>query len=246
MFAQAPSLWRLSSNVFSAGYLLIAAVDIAVLIWAARLCLRYRTNGLIFASFPLLLVWFDNLVIGVGSTLGEGELLSNMNAVRFIAHFVSLPMGFIAIGAMAREAGFGWAQPKWVMGAFCLATSFFIAYDLISFSSASLYPACFADTLRYTTQVSEHTACTPAAKIGAGSLISPAPAIILTVTVIVFGVYLWVRIGWQWLALLATGSMAFFAVPMGPTGGIVANLGEPLFIGAIVATAAHVARRSTG
>lgn len=230
--------------MFSIAYLLIALVDIAVLIWAARLCLRYRTNGLIFASFPLLLVWFDNVVIGLGSMLGEGSLLMGMNAVRFVAHFISLPMSFIAIGAMAREAEFQWAQPKWVMGLFCALTTFFILYDLWQFSSATLYPACFADTLRYTTNITEFTACSPAADIGAGKLIAPTPAIMLTVAVIVFGICLWITIGWRWLAIFAIGSMAFFAVPLGPTGGILANVGEPIFVGAIVATAAHIARRT--
>lgn len=228
--------------MFSIGYLLIAVVDIAVLVWAARLCLCYRTNGLIFASFPLLLVWFDNVTIGLGSTLGEGALLAGMNTVRFVAHYISLPMSFIALGAMARKAGFAWAKPKWVMGLFCVVATYFIVHDLWQFSAATLYPACFADTLRYTTNITEFTACTPAADIGAGKLISPAPAIILTVTVIVFGVYLWIKIGWKWLAILATGSMLFFAVPPGQTGGIVANVGEPLFIASIVATAAHIAK----
>jgi hypothetical protein len=224
--------------------LLIAFVDVAVLVWAARLCLRYRTNGVIFASFPLLLVWFDNVVIGLGSTLGQGNLLQGMNALRFVAHFISLPMGFIAVGAMAREAGFAWARPKWVMALFCLAATGFIVHDLWQFSHATLYPACFADTLRYTTQITEATACTPAEDIGAGQLISPAPAIILTVTVIVFGVYLWLQAGWKWLTVLAIASLPFFAVPMEATGGIVANVGEPIFIGAIVATAAHIAQGS--
>jgi uncharacterized membrane protein (UPF0136 family) len=229
-------------RLFSLGYLLIAIVDVAVLAWAARLCLRYRTSGVIFASFPLLLVWFDNLVIGLGSALGEGHLLQGMNAVRFVAHFISLPMGFVAVGAMAREAGFAWAQPKWVMAVFCLATTGFIAYDLWQFFHATLYPACFADTLRYTTQISAATACSTSADIGAGKLISPAPAIILTVTVIAFGIYLWVKTGWKWLLVMSGASMLFFAIPMEATGGIVANIGEPVFIGAIVATAAHIAQ----
>ncbi|MBT8441039.1 MAG: hypothetical protein KJO76_01540 [Gammaproteobacteria bacterium] len=231
--------------MFSIAYLAIAVVDVLVLIWALRLCARYWTNGVIFASFPLFLVWSDNVTIGLGSTIGEGPLLEGMNAFRFIAHFISLPMSFIAIGAMAREAGFAWARSRWVMGGFCLATTYFIVHDLWQFSKTKMYPACFADTLRYTTNITEFTACSPDADIGAGELISPAPAIILTVTVIVFGIYLWRAIGWKWLALLSVASMAFFAVPPGPTGGIVANVGEPIFIAAIVATAAHISESAT-
>ena len=121
---------------------------------------------------------------------------------------------WIALGAMSREAGFTWARPKWVIGSFCLLASYFILHDLWQFSRAALYPACFADTLRYTTRITEATACSPEAEIGAGSLISPAPAIILTVAVVGFGCYLWAKIGWKWLAILSIASMAFFAVPM--------------------------------
>ena len=134
--------------MLSAAYLIIALVDLGVLFWAAGHCLRYRSNGLLFATLPLLLLWYDNAVIAIGSTLGEGALLMNLNTVRFLAHYISLPMTFIAIGAMAREAGFRLAQKKTVMGAFCLLAVYFIGHDLWLFSQSSLYPSCFADTLR--------------------------------------------------------------------------------------------------
>ncbi len=229
--------------MYSLGYILIAIVDFAVLAWAARLCLRYRTNGLIFASIPLTLLWFDNFVIGIGSTLGEGELLQGLNTVRFLAHYIGLPMTFIALGAMAREAGFGWAQKKLVMTAFCGLATGFIVHDLWLFSQSTFYPSCFADTLRYTTSISAYTACGPMAEIGAGQSIPPIPAITLTVMMILFGAWLWYRIGWKWLTLGSIGAMAFFAVPYAQTGGILGNVGEPIITGVIIATAAHIARR---
>ncbi|MEO8443629.1 MAG: hypothetical protein ABI567_01350 [Gammaproteobacteria bacterium] len=229
--------------MFSLAYIVIAVVDFAVLVWAARLCLRYRTNGLIFASLPLTLLWFDNFVIGIGSTLGEGELLKGLNTVRFLAHYIGLPMTFIALGAMAREAGFGWAQQKLVMGAFCALATGFILHDLWLFSQATFYPSCFADTLRYTTSISATTACGPTAEIGAGRPIPPIPAITLTNMMILFGIYLWYRIGWKWLTLGSIGAMAFFAVPYAQTGGILGNVGEPIISIVIISTAAHIARR---
>ena len=230
--------------MLSMGYLVVAVVDIVVLIWAARLCLRYRTNGLIFASLPLILLWYDNFTVGLGSTLGEGDLLIAMNNVRFVAHYVSLPMVFISIGAMAREAGFGWARPKWVMAGFCLLATYFILHDMSLFVQATLYPSCFADVLRYTTHIAEYTACGPDAEVGIGTRIMPFPAITLTLMMIAFGIYLWVKIGWKWLTLGAGGSMFFFAVPFPLTGGFLGNVGEPIISAAIVATAAHIARRA--
>jgi len=232
--------------VLSVAYLAIAVVDFAVLVWAARLCLRYRTNGLIFASIPLTLLWYDNFVIGIGSTLGEGDLLVQLNYVRFVAHYVGLPMTFIALGAMAREAGFAWARNRLVMGAFCALATGFIAHDLWLLSQSTFYPSCFADTLRYTTHIASYTACGADADIGAGRSIPPVPAITLTNMLILFGIYLWIRIGWKWLALGAVGALVFFAVPYAQTGGILGNVGEPIISIVIIATAAHIARTRRG
>jgi hypothetical protein len=143
---------------------------------------------------------------------------------------------------MAKQAGFKWAQPKPVMAAFCLLATYFIAHDLWLFYGATFYPSCFADTLRYTTHISEFTACGPNADIGAGIRIAPIPAITLSNMLIIFGIYLWWKIGYKWLFLGALGATAFFAVPYGSTGGIVGNVGEPVICAVVLATAAHITR----
>ena len=229
--------------MFSAGYLAIAVVDFAVLLWALKLWKEAPSTALYLATIPLFLLWFDNLTIGLGGILGEGPLLLGMNTVRFVAHYICLPMTFIAIGSMARQAGFKWAQPKLVMGAFCALATYFIVHDLWLFSQATFYPSCFADTLRYTTHISEYTACGTDSEIGAGFRIAPIPAITLSNMMILFGAYLWWKIGYKWLfigSFLATG---FFAVPFGSTGGIVGNVGEPIISIVIVMTAVHITRR---
>jgi hypothetical protein len=63
---------------------------------------------------------------------------------------------------------------------------------------------------------------------------------------ILFGIYLWIRIGWKWLALGSVGALVFFAVPYAQTGGILGNVGEPIISIVIVATAAHIARTRRG
>ena len=229
--------------MYSIGYLLIAIVDIAVLIWALGLCRKYPSNALFLSTVPLLLLWFDNLTIGLGNSLGEGAPLRAMNYVRFLAHYIGLPMTFIAIGAMARQAGFAWARPKAVMGTFCLLATYFIVHDLWLFSGASFYPSCFEDTLRYTTYIAEYTACGPDAAIGSGTRIGPVPAITLSNMLAIFGIVLWVKHGWKWLTIGTLCAMVLFAVPYQMTGGIVGNVGEPIISIAIIATAAHISRK---
>jgi hypothetical protein len=229
--------------MFSVGYLLIAVVDFGVLLWALKLWKEYPSTALYLATVPLFLLWFDNLTIGLGSTLGEGDLLLGLNTVRFLAHYLFLPVTFIAIASMAKQAGFKWAQPKIFTAAFCLLATYFMLHDLWLFYGATFYPSCFADTLRYTTHISEYTACSPDAIVGSGQPIPPIPAITLSNMLMIFGIYLWWKIGYKWLFLGALGATAFFAVPYGVTGGIVGNVGEPIISAVIVAATVHITKQ---
>jgi hypothetical protein len=229
--------------MFSIGYLLIAVIDVALLIWALRMYRLYPSTALWLAIMPLYLMWFDNLTIGLGSTLGEGDLLKGMNTVRFLAHYILLPFTFIAIGSMGRQAGFKWAQPKLVMAAFCVLAVYFMGYDLWLFSNSTFYPSCFADTLRYTTHIADYTVCSPQDVVGTGTKIPPIPAITMSNMFVLFGIYLWWKIGYKWLFLGAVGAMAFFAVPFTSTGGIVGNVGEPVISFVILVTAIHITKK---
>ena len=228
--------------MFSLGYLIIAVIDIAVLVWAIRLYKQYPSTALMLATMPLTLMWFDNLTIGLGSTLGEGSLLLGMNTVRFLAHYILLPLSIIAIGSMARQAGFKWAQPKIVMAAFCVLATYFMVHDLWRFYNATFYHSCFADTLRYTTHIAQYTVCSPDDIVGTGQRIAPVPAITLNNMMLVFGAYLWWKIGYKWLFLGVLASTAFFAVPFASTGGIVGNIGEPIISIVILMTAVHITK----
>ena len=227
---------------FSLGYLLIAVIDFALLLYAIRLYRQYPSTSLWLAATPLLLMWFDNLTIGLGSTLGEGQPLLAMNTVRFLGHYILLPFGIIAIGSMARQAGFAWAQPKWVLGAFCLLAVWFMGHDLWLFSQSTFYPSCFADTLRYTTHISEYTVCSPDDVVGTGQRIPPTPAIVFSNMLILFGIYLWWKIGYKWLFLGAVFATGFFAVPFANTGGIVGNVGEPVISFVVLMACVHITK----
>lgn len=228
--------------MLSIGFLVIAVADFGLLVWALRLNRQYPSTALKLATVPLYLLWFDNVVIGLGSTLGEGDLLKGLNTVRFLAHYICLPFTFIAIGSMAKQAGFRWAQPKFVIGAFCALATYFIGHDLWLFYNSTFYPSCFADTLRYTTHIQEYTACGPDAVIGIGKPIPPIPAITLSNMMILFGAYLWWKVGYRWLFLGSVGALVFFAIPYSQTGGIFSNTGEPIISAVILLAAVHITK----
>jgi len=226
----------------SFAFLVIAIVDFALLLWALKLNRQYPSTALKLATVPLLLLWYDNLMISLGGSIGAGDLLLGLNKIRFFAHYAFLPFTIIAIGSMARQAGFRWARPKPVMGAFCVLATYFIAHDLWLFYNATFYPSCFADTLRYTTHIAEYTACGPDAAVGSGQPIPPIPAITLSNMMILFGAYLWWKVGYKWLFLGSLGALVFFAIPYSRTGGIFSNTGEPIISAVILLAAVHITK----
>jgi len=224
--------------MYSIGYVLIAIVDMALLVWAISICRRFPTLSVILSTVPLTLLWFDNATVALGSTLGDGQPLLAMNYVRFLGHYTLLPAAIIAIGAMAQQAGFKIAQSKLFLAAFCIIAIYFSFHDLYLFSQSNFYASCFADTFRYTTYISQETACGPDAEIGVGFKIMPFPALTLSLMTLILGGFLWWRRSWKWLFLGAVGALPLFAIPYGPTGGIFGNVGEPIITGMTLATAA--------
>ena len=227
--------------MYSFFYLVIALVDFIILVWALRLLSRYPTNGLLYATVPLTFLWVDNFAVGIGRFLGEGDLLLYLTYIRYLAHYIGMPLSIIALGAMAREAGFAWAQPKAVMALFCLVAVFFIVDDMYIFLQLDFYPACVEDTFRYLTQVSEDRACSPDSFVG-GDRVPPFAPITFTVGMIALGLLLWWRDGWKWMALGSICAMPLFAAPSTVAGGILGNVGEPILSFAFVASAAWIAR----
>jgi len=228
--------------MYSAAFLVVAVVDFALLIWALRQYKRYPSAALLLATVPLYLLWYDNVVIGLGSTIGESDLLIGMNTIRFLGHYTLLPFAIVSIGVMANQAGFRWAQPKAVVGLFIALAVYFAVSDLWLFYNSTFYPSCFADVLRYTTYISEITACGPDAEIGVGKQIPPIPALTLSLLKISFGAYLWWKVGYKWLFLGAVGVLGLFAIPYASTGGIFSNIGEPIITLVLLLAAIHITR----
>jgi hypothetical protein len=228
--------------MYSIGYFFIAAIDMALLIWALKVCRNFPTPSVLLATAPLTLLWFDNFTVGIGSFLGEGQPLLAMNYVRFFAHYLLLPATIIAIGSMARQAEFKIAQTKWFLGFFCIIATYFSIHDIYQFTQGftqvTFYPSCFADTLRYTTHIAEYTACSTNSEVGAGFKTPPIPAMTLSLMTLILGIFLWWKKDWKWMFLGAAGSLPLFAIPYSSTGGIFGNVGEPIITGAIVLTAA--------
>jgi hypothetical protein len=235
-------------------FLVFATVHVAIWFWTLA---QWRTLGrpvaLTLILFGNLLLWYDNFRIGIGRFVGEGDLLYGLTVPAFLWHWTLLPLLVIVAGSIARLADFPWARNRAVMGGFCVVAVVLMTVDLPHAISllfgqvgptpfVELRPACLADTLRYSTNVSPAQLCQPTDEVVA---FGPGPfvAIFMNVIMVVLGIVLWVRRGWKWLAL-GPGAM-FIAAGVGgrlPYGLPLANFGEILFTLGVTVTAVHFAR----
>ena len=230
----------------SIGYFAVAMVAMVVLIWSIGLYRTHRDAAFLLIMAPLLLLWFDSALIGLGAAIGEGETLRSLSWIRYVAHALLLPFWIIAAGSIARRAGFRWAKNKWVMATFCLAATVIFAEGLIELFAMELYPACVAGSLRYVTYISEGQACRLGMEgLGLKPSGPPWAAIVPTFLFMIIGIAVWMRLRWPWLLAGSVCMLGFAAVPGSLAGPLFSNMGEPIIAaGALITLKFLLERRA--
>ena len=208
------------------GYMFIAFLAATCLVYVAKAYLKQPNNILLLILCPTSLLWFDSFVIAMGQFVGEGNLLLAATYIRYSAHWLMLPLLFIAAGMILKGADFKFASNKYIMGLFYILALFFIIEDFRHIFIVDFYPACYGDTIRYVTKVPIGQACTPGME-GTGMGVSPAAAILLTLILLVSGIAIWIKHKWPWLAVGCF--IMFLAAQPTAIGPILSNAGEPIF-----------------
>ena len=232
-------------------FLVFAVIHLSIWLWGWKL---WADNGRPVALLVVLiastLLFYDNLRIGMGRFIGEGDLLYAVSVPAFAWHWSLLPLLVIGAGSVARLAGLNWAQGKVVMGAFCVVAVGLSAYDIPKIFSMDLHLACLDDTVRYTTSVKEGQLCSPTDQVVTSGEHAPVVAIVTNLIVLAVGIALWIQRGWAWLAV-GSGLMfvAAGAFGSGTYALPISNLGEIAITLGFIATCTHFARlkqRSAG
>jgi hypothetical protein len=190
-------------------YVTVAAIQAFLAVMMFRLG---RKSGSIYPIFPLIVILgiiYDNLIIGFGSFIGEGELLKNLNVPRFVIHAFFTPMLMIFGFGVARRCGVGFAQSKGWHTAICVFTVLLILLGIYEeLWKMNLAPLAEDGTLRYKTPNSP----------------PPIPAIMTIMVAIIFGVFVWIKTKKPWYFL---GSVGMFCLaPLAPNFVWAGNLGE--------------------
>jgi hypothetical protein len=222
-------------------FLIIAALNVALLVWAVRIARRTPSPAIWLVIITMALLWFDALTIGAGRWIGEGGLLLFMTKVRFGVHEVLTPLLIIAAGSIARLAGLRWARPKWIMGAFCLVAVAFIVMGVPHLFHTDFVTACYADTLRYVKSVSPNEICQPGQPMGVrGS--PPIAAIACVIAMLGVGISLGLQRSWWRLAIGSFVMFVLAGLPPSKVGPVPSSIGEIIIFAAILATIVYFSR----
>lgn len=176
-------------------------------IWGLHLFQQSINMGTILLLVVLTGLIYDNLIISLGSWIGEGELLEFLNRLRFLFHTLFTPLLLVVAVELANYAGVLWFGSPIVH---CI--TWMIAIALIEFEFRKKYltlkleSTTFAGTLRY--------------REAEGSL--PMAAILTIALVAVVGIIIWQTMQCPWVFVGALIMFFGSAVPtrlVGPVLG---------------------------
>ncbi|MGF2036739.1 MAG: hypothetical protein RMZ43_015735 [Nostoc sp. CmiVER01] len=172
-----------------------------------------QSTSLAMIVLPIVLVSisYDNIILSIGSLIGEGELLKTLSMLRFLLHYLVVPL-FIVIGVeLAHRAGANWANTVVRILSWVIALGL-TAIDIITrYTGLQLVPIEFAGILRY------HVANLSG---------PPIITIVVNLFVVLIGIGIWFRLKWPWLFVGTLVSLIGNAMPSYAVGTLAGSCSE--------------------
>lgn len=208
-------------------FLGFALAYLLLLVWGIALA---RRNGWWTpANLPLLVLpalVYDNAILGLGSTIGEGPLLEGLNLARFWVHAFVTPVLVAWALHTVRRAGIGWAQARWYQVVSLGAVAVLVAVEILTeIRGLELVPGEEYGVLSYS---SAEPASGP-----------PVMVLVVALVLLACGALLWWKQKWPWLFLGALAMNIGSAVELPVESGAITNAFELALLVSIVATKAH-------
>ncbi len=190
-------------------YISVAVIQIVLFVILFRL---WRKSGSIYVIFPLIVILgiiYDNLIIGFGAYIGEGDLLKWLNVPRFAIHAFFTPLMMIFGFGVARRCGVGFAQSKNWHIVICVFTTLMVLLGIYEeLIKMNLVPIAEDGTLRYKNSPSS----------------APIPAIMTIIVAMILGIFIWIKTKKPWYFLGSIGMFIF--APLAPKFVWAGNMGE--------------------
>jgi len=199
----------------------------------------YKAPGAGLTALIAAGLFYDNLIVSLGVTIGAGWLLQTLSWPRFALHALLTPFMMVAVTQMAVAGGIRWAaSDRWrlIMWLLVLSMMAIGAYEILW--GLETVPACFDGILRYTANLYPSHFCYEGQETISGSG-PPIPSIVGNVVTLIMGFALWRSSGWPWLVLGALAMFVAAAVPIRAFGMAASNAGEVVLMLSLAATVAR-------
>ncbi|MDR0488099.1 MAG: hypothetical protein LBG99_01620 [Propionibacteriaceae bacterium] len=111
-------------------YAACAVAQAVLAVFAIRLFVKDRTPGNFMLILPIAAVVWDNSIVALGATIGDGPLLVGLSWPRYIGHALFTPAWIVAAVGFAQRCGSQWAKTKivtigqWVLYGTCVILGF--------------------------------------------------------------------------------------------------------------------------
>jgi hypothetical protein len=175
---------KILSIIYPLGHLTIAAMAWLLINWGISLWRKSSSLAMIVTPLLLVSLSYDNFILGSGTFIGAGEALEKLSMIRFLLHYLIVPL-FIVIGVeLAHRAGAAWANT--IVRVLSWGLAFGLAgIDITkNYIGLELKPELFAGMLRYVPE----TLSGP-----------PIITIVVNLFMLLIGIGIWVRLGWPLL-----------------------------------------------
>ncbi|QLE58325.1 hypothetical protein [Nostoc sp. TCL26-01] len=199
------------SIIYPLAHLSLGLIEWLLIGWSIRLWQLSTSLAMIVLPIVLGCISYDNLLLSTGSLIGQGELLKTLSLIRFILHYLVVPL-FIVIGVeLAHRAGAGWANNMVRVLSWVIALGLATTDIAINYVGIELVPFQFAGILRY--------------RVANLSRL-PMITIIVNVFMLLIGIGIWIRLKWSWLFVGTLASLVGNAIPSALVGTIVGSTSE--------------------
>ncbi|MBT9314065.1 hypothetical protein [Leptothoe spongobia] len=170
---------KLIYSAYTSAHLLLLAVGIYLLD-------KSPNQGTVILLLVLGGLVYDNLIITVGDTIGEGQYLKFLNQLRYWCHGLFSPLLLVVTLQILKIAEIVWvSHPLIYPFTWALAIGLVLIEVLTRMTRLTLRPIVFSNTLRYKEVV-------PSKEI---------PTILVISLMIMAGILLWQQVGFPWLFL---------------------------------------------
>jgi len=213
-------------------FLCFAAAYLALLIWG--LSLLFQRRRAVVSDLALLVVLglvYDNAVLGLGATIGEGAALEALNAARYWLHALLTPLLVLVAWHVLIRTGARWARTTWAAAVALGVTVALVIYEII----VGALPMQLVADQEYGA-VSYNNENAPGGP--------PIMVLVVAAALLIAGVFAWVRMRWPWLTVVTVIMVVGSAIILPVPSAAIVNAFELILLIGVVATIAFQDRAS--